>query len=145
MLAVSIDLGATPEILGRLQSRSTNLRPLLLGIGEDEVLATKRRFSTASDPDGNLWLLNTLPTLEHKSGDTPLTGESKKLASTIHYKVFANSVLIGSNRKQAAMMQFGGTKEEFPHLWGDIPARPFLGFSDSDMDRIKQLITDYLA
>ena len=26
----------------------------------------------------------------------------------------------------AAMMQFGGQKSEFPQLWGDIPARPYL-------------------
>jgi phage gpG-like protein len=24
------------------------------------------------------------------------------------------------------MQQFGGTKAQFPNLWGDIPARPFL-------------------
>ncbi|MNT61306.1 hypothetical protein D3C72_1989410 [compost metagenome] len=24
------------------------------------------------------------------------------------------------------MMHFGGDKSEFPHLWGDIPSRPFL-------------------
>lgn len=28
--------------------------------------------------------------------------------------------------KYAAIQQFGGTKAQFPHLWGDIPARPFL-------------------
>jgi phage gpG-like protein len=27
------------------------------------------------------------------------------------------------------MMNFGGTKAQFPHLWGDIPARPFMPIS----------------
>jgi len=145
-MELSIDLGLLPDTLNRLQHRITNLRPLLLEIGEDEVLATKLRFSSATDPDGNLWLLNTLATLEHKSGDTPLTGDSHELFGSINRKLVGNdSVFIGSDRKQAAMMQFGGTKSEFPHLWGDIPARPFLGFSDSDIDRIKRLVADYLA
>ncbi|MFK3602796.1 hypothetical protein [Pseudomonas sp. AP19] len=33
--------------------------------------------------------------------------------------------MVGSDKPYAAMMQFGGGAD-FPHLWGDIPARPFL-------------------
>jgi len=145
-MELSIDLGLLPDTLNRLQHRITNLRPLLLEIGEDELDATKIRFQTTKDPDGNFWQANSAVTLANKSGNTPLTGNSGKLFSTIKYQLSgADAVVIGSDRKQAAMMQFGGTKSEFPHLWGDIPARPFLGFSDSDIDRIKQLIADYLA
>jgi phage gpG-like protein len=43
----------------------------------------------------------------------------------------------------AAMQQFGGTKAEFPHLWGDIPERPFLGVSDDEKE-ILEIISDYL-
>ena len=45
----------------------------------------------------------------------------------------------------AAMQQFGGIKSEFPHLWGDIPARPFLGVSESDAEEILAIVHDYLA
>ena len=37
-----------------------------------------------------------------------------------------SSALVGSNKPYAAMMHFGGDKSDFPHLWGDIPGRPFL-------------------
>lgn len=37
-----------------------------------------------------------------------------------------NSALVVSNKPYAAMMRFGGDKSEFPHLWGDIPGRPWL-------------------
>jgi phage gpG-like protein len=39
------------------------------------------------------------------------------------------------------MMQFGGTKSQFPHLWGDIPARPFVGVSDADKAAILDVIS----
>jgi phage gpG-like protein len=42
-----------------------------------------------------------------------------------------NSLLVGSTMKYAAMQQFGGKKSQFPHLWGDIPARPFLPITPS--------------
>ena len=43
------------------------------------------------------------------------------------------------------MQQFGGRKAHWPHLWGDIPARPFIGLSDKDVDNIEASARDYLA
>ena len=60
------------------------------------------------------------------SGKKPLIGESRDLSRQIapHYE--HNSVTITAGPVYAAIQQFGGKKSEFPHLWGDIPARPFL-------------------
>ncbi len=41
------------------------------------------------------------------------------------YSADADSVTIRNTMPYARMMQFGGTVQEWPHLWGDIPARPF--------------------
>jgi phage gpG-like protein len=43
----------------------------------------------------------------------------------MHYEVGTDELLVASPAPQAFMMQFGGAKADFPHLWGDIPARPF--------------------
>lgn len=62
-----------------------------------------------------------------------VTGTTGELMDSIHYQLDGDfAVEIGSAKDQAAMMQFGGTKEEFPHLWGDIPGREYLGFSAED-------------
>lgn len=74
----------------------------------------------------------------------PLAGESGALGQQIHYRVKGHTLEVGSVMKYAAMQQFGGTKAQFPHLWGDIPARPFLGISSTDKDQIQESITDYL-
>ncbi|KAE9641970.1 hypothetical protein EJA71_20150 [Pseudomonas sp. PB106] len=42
-----------------------------------------------------------------------------------------SSAVVGSNKPYAAMMQFGGERVDFPQLWGDIPARPYLPVSNA--------------
>ena len=42
------------------------------------------------------------------------------------YTTTADSVTLTNSMVYAAMQQFGGTKQQFPYLWGDIPARPFM-------------------
>lgn len=143
---IEIDDHEVLAALARVQERIGNMRPLLAEIGEDMTASTKKRFDTTTAPDGSSWLLNSvLSTLLYKEGDTPLTGETGLLHSTINYDVIsATAVEIGSPMQYSAIQQFGGTKAEFPHLWGDIPARPFLGLSEEDKANILDLTIDYL-
>jgi phage virion morphogenesis protein len=128
---------------GMLQ-RSGNLRPLLLEIGEELMNSSKQRFVTATAPDGTPWAKNSEVTLAHKSGTLPLT-DGGYLADSIDYQMLGDdTVEVAPDKVYAAMMQFGGTKAEFPHLWGDIPARPYIGFSDEDEQKILALATHYL-
>ncbi len=63
----------------------------------------------------------------------------------IEYQLRGNNALeIGSPKKYAAMQQFGGTKADFSHLWGGIPARPFLGISNQDETDILSILQQHL-
>lgn len=76
----------------------------------------------------------------------PLSGKTRALQTTINYQLIGSTgVSIGSPMVYAAMQQFGGTKAQFPHLWNDIAARPFLGISDADKTNILDIIGSYLA
>jgi len=56
----------------------------------------------------------------------PLIGASKSLSTQFSSSVSGgNSVMLTTLMPYAAIQNFGGTKAEFPHLWGDIPARAF--------------------
>lgn len=153
------------DYLQALIARGQNLRPVLAEIGEDMAESTKRRFSTAKAPDGTPWAPNSASTigaysnmfarkkdgtLSNKAqakiaGKKPLTGETRALATTINYQLQDdNAVSIGSPMVYAAMHQFGGKKSDFPHLWGDIPARPFLGASEADKTNIADLVRSYM-
>ena len=65
------------------------------------------------------------------AGKKPLIGKSHDLSRQINYLVTGNSVMVTASPVYAAMQQFGGKKSQFPKLWGDIPARPFLPVTQS--------------
>jgi len=91
--------------------------------------------------DGTL----TKKSQELMMGKKPLIGESKSLSTQFSYRVFCDSVVISSPIVYAAMQNFGGTKAEFPNLWGDIPARPFFPNVEQGLpDELSQQITDVL-
>lgn len=96
----------------------------------------------------------------------PLFGPSGMLSSQIHYEATADSVEIGSNMIYAAVMQFGAAQGAFgartgrtkptekrpksqdyffPIPWGNIPARPFLGISETDRSNMIEVIEEWLG
>lgn len=130
--------------LRHLQQATGNLRPALLRIGEQLKESTQQRFSSKTSPGGQAWLGNSDLTIERKGRDFPLT-DGGTLGGTIDFQLFGDDgVDIGSPMEYAAMMQFGGTKSEFSHLWGDIPGRPFLGISEQDKIDILAIIQRHL-
>lgn len=145
MIEITVDDHATLEALRKLQSRSTNLRPALLKIGETLKESTQKRFESTTAPDGTQWAANKSSTLEHKNGSRPLT-DGHTLGNTIDYQLHGeDALLIGSPLEYAAMMHFGGTKSEFPNLWGDIEGREFLGISDDDKTDILTILERHLS
>lgn len=179
MITIQVNDKQVLDVLAALTRRTQDLRPALREIGEDIAESTKRRFASATAPDGTPWEANSASTLimfgnsllghRNKKGERsyayskaggvlsskgmdrlvnkkPLTGETKALQRGINYQVNGtSSVSIGSPMVYAAMQQFGGTKAQFPHLWGDIPARPFLGLSDPDKTNILEIVGSYLV
>lgn len=164
---ISVDDAEVMAALNRLRGKTDNLGPALKAIGEDLVESTKRRFATATAPDGTPWAANSPVTISRYLGLTkgnykkdgslskkgearatakkPLTGETGALGGQIHYQVAGNVLEVGSSMEYAAMQQFGGRKSEFTNLWGDIPARPFLGLSAADKAGIEETVLDYLG
>ncbi|MCK9987404.1 MAG: hypothetical protein AzoDbin1_03876 [Azoarcus sp.] len=168
MITININDRPILDALQELVERNRDLRPVLRAIGEDIAESTRRRFVTSTAPDGTPWAPNSQVTMDRylgvfrgsykkdgslskkgaarKGNKKPLIGESKDLSTTIAYQLEGtNAVAIGSNKPYAAMQQFGGAKAQWPHLWGDIPARPFLGLSDGDHRTILDTVTSYLA
>lgn len=154
---ITVDDAQVLAALRRLHSKTEDLGTVLGTIGDRLVTTTQDRFATATAPDGTPWAANSPVTIARYLGlssgkkreakaasKKPLTGESKSLRNQIHHQVSGNVLEVGSTMEYAAMQQFGGKKAEFPHLWGDIPARPFLGISAQDRADIDQIVTDYL-
>lgn len=154
-------------VLDQLVERMDDMSPALAEIGEDLVESMKGRFASAKAPDGTPWAPNSPVTIaaylglfkgSHKKDGSlskkgqqrvaskkPGTGETKALQTTINYQLESNdTVSVGSPLVYAAMFNFGGTREQFPNLWGDIPAREFAGVSDADRQNILEIVGSYL-
>lgn len=142
------DVRAGLDALGLLMADMT---PVFQDIGDALVESTNARFVAGEDPEGNAWLPKSQATLDRYArgndpvSTRPLHGPSLQLSRTIHYQAGSDQVEIGSPMIYAGMMQFGGAKAQFPHLWGDIPARPFLGVSDGDRVMILEILSEYMT
>lgn len=145
---IEVQSQALNSALAQLVYRIGHAGAALGPIGQDMAERAKRRFVTATGPDGARWAANAQSTLmnyiKSKSGFSrktgkilskgralamakrPLQGVSGDLARQLFYQVDDDSMTFGSSMIYAAMQQFGGSKSRFGHLWGDIPARPFL-------------------
>lgn len=163
MLTIQVQgLDTVQNQLRRLAERGTNLTPLLKNMGEQVLNSTQERFESSTDPDGNRWASNSPVTFArllgsrhtNKSGKINTRGVSRvmskkplilshTLQGSTRYQLNGQSVMVGTNMVYAKMMHFGGTKSAFPHLWGDIPARPFLGISSQDKVVLQRMVTDY--
>lgn len=144
MIEIKINDAEISAALGQAMATLGDLTMEMEAIGEILLNSTKQRFRSGEDPDGIAWAANSPVTLARKKGTLPLIGETGQLAQEFSVEATTMGVEIGTNKVQAAMMQFGGTKAKYPNLWGDIPARPFLGVSDEDRQNILDTISDAL-
>lgn len=166
MIEIKITDGIVVDAFNRLVAVGEDPTGMLMGIGEVVTDFTKRRFVLSQDPYGNLWEPNAEATLQYLLhsrkgsftkkgkvsakgtrlliGKKPLIGESKSLSTQIHSAVIGNdTVTVTSAMRYAAMQHFGGSKAEFPYLWGDIPARPI--FPDPAIGLPSELSDDIIG
>lgn len=128
MITVELDSPRLQELLRRIEWAVGDLKPLMRGIAAELVSQTEENFEVQGRPG---WQGLSESTIERraKSGNWPgqmLQVSAGGLAASVTSSADDSSALVGSNKPYAAMMQFGGSKSDFPHLWGDIPGRPYL-------------------
>ncbi len=153
MITIEFDSQPVLDALRTLFERVESPKPALIEIGEYMANSTKQRFRDGKAPDGTAWAPNSPATVEIYNGlfasagsKRPLIGETRRLSNEIAWQLPRDTAVeIGSAEPEANMQQFGGTKAQWPHLWGDIPARPFLGISPADEENILAIVGRYLS
>lgn len=152
-ITIEVDDAALKRELADLIKRLEHPGDALSEIGEILTESTKQRFADQGGPGGEPWAPNTDVTRARKENPNILT-EGGYLGDLIRYQVTdgGRTLEVGSDQVYAAVQQFGQpkgasgrTKRGSPIPWGDIPARPFLGVSDSDRARILDVLRDYLS
>jgi phage gpG-like protein len=144
VIGIELDDAVVQKALNDLARHSGDLTRVMRAIGEYLAETTKRRFDTATAPDGTPWPANRPSTLErylgrYKSSHTkkgrlsktgarraagkkPLTGETRSLANTIHYSAGRMQVAIGSPMVYSAVQQLGAKKGSFGTVTASVKA-----------------------
>lgn len=148
MSTIEVTDNGVQAVLDRLVSGISNTEPAMRTIGEYIIELSKASFAKSASPDGAPWARNRESTILHYldqtggnytrqgklsqkgsqrvMGKKPLIGPSRDLSRQFSYVADRNSVTISNTMAYAAMQQFGGRKADFPNLWGDILARPYM-------------------
>uniref|UniRef100_UPI0040487B76 phage virion morphogenesis protein n=1 Tax=Yoonia sp. TaxID=2212373 RepID=UPI0040487B76 len=156
MFKVEINDDAVASALARLSTDLGDLSDPMDDIGAYLAYSSRDRIDSGISPDGTPFAPRSQTTLnryakENKSFKGPLH-QSGGMRQGIFHQYGPSSVEVGSNAIQAAVMQFGAGQGAFgkstrggPIPWGNIPARPFLGISDDDLQAIPGIIDDWFA
>lgn len=122
--------------------------------------STLERFKQSRDPAGKLWKASKRAAW---SGGKTLV-DTATLRNSIHVKSDATGFAVGTNLKYAATQQLGdpgriirakrskylrfqinGEWVRAKKVRIKIPARPFLGLSDDDLQEIRGTVEDFIA
>ena len=144
--------------LERAAALLDDLTPVHQRIGEYMIDATRQRFRRGEAPDGSRWQPKKPATIARylERGDghrpKPLIGPSGRLGREIAMFAGRNMVELGSSLEYSAVMQNGAAKGAFgsdaagrPIPWGTIPARVWLGISDTDERNILDIVDEHLG
>jgi phage gpG-like protein len=121
--------------------------------------STLERFKHSKDPNGKRWKVSVRAATE--GGKTLI--QSSQLRNSINSRSDETGFAVGTNVKHAATHQFGETgrtirarrkkalRFQVGGKWVSkkqvrirIPARPFLGLSDEDMQEIKETTEEFI-
>ncbi len=146
------------DVLNSFFTHLTNTaarKDLLSSIGQEGVSLTQDRFQNQAGPDGTPWLQSLRAKLV--SGQTLI--KSNRLASSFTFAATDQAVEWGTNVIYAGIHQFGGiikpkSKKALKFKGADgrihtvkqvtIPARPFLGVTESDQKEFIEVFNDWL-
>lgn len=153
MITIDINDDVARAAFRRLAEQLDDMTPAMRDIAEMLRVSTRDRMLAGTTPDGAPFAPRSQTTLDHYAAMTPPLvprggplDRTGTLIDNIHADAGSGHVLVGSNAIQAAVMHFGaGARSLGPRSpWGDIPARPFLGLSESDRTGIVDIVREWL-
>lgn len=145
--------GELPALQKKMAALSQiNRYGLMKNISEGLRASTLDRFRVAKDPEGKPWE----PSIRAQEGQGITLTHTARLKNSIKAIAAADSAAVGTNTIYAATHQFGDAgrtirakkakylKFKYKGAWAsvekvtvNIPARPYLGISDEDMEDIR--------
>ena len=143
--------GDTQAMLRKIRSFSEiDKKSINAALAEGVRESTLERFKKSRDPSGKRWKKTLIQSaqlrnsIKSKSDATGFAvGTNVKHAATHQFGEPGRT--IRARRKKALCFQVGGKWVSKKQVRIRIPARPFLGLSDDDMQEIKATVEDFIG
>lgn len=135
MIKLDIDDREVKKELTRLAGRVQNRQPLMRKIAGIMKDAVEENFEQEGRPK---WKPSKRAM---KQGGKTLQ-DTGQMAASVSEDYDNDSAAVGTNKKQAAIHQFGGKAGRGKKA--TIPARPFMKLTDSDLEEIKEAVKEHL-
>lgn len=143
MLELSVNVeDRASEALRELAARGASLYDAFDEIGGSMVTATQQRFLDEEAPDGSAWARHSEATALARGDGAEVLRERGDLFDSLSHKPEDDRVLVGPNRVYARIHQEGGQAGR--GLKVTIPARPYLGLNEDNIDEVRAIVTDHL-
>ena len=136
---VSLNWGGFDKALGKAAHKLGDTQALMESVGEALRSGTIERFEAEEDPQGKKWK----PSARAMAGGGKTLDKESHLKDSIDYAATSDKVMVGSNLPYARIHQLGGKTGKGHKV--DMPARPYLGVSEEDMDAVREPMADFLA
>lgn len=147
MFTINVDSATLNTFMGQIQQKMGDMTPLMKRIAMELVDETELNFAAQGRPK---WAGLKPSTVAKRGSSNPILQVSGGLASSVTSFHGSDFAAVGSNKKYAAMQQFGGKKSQFSNLWGDIEARPYIpidkngNLQPESEDAVIGVVQDYL-
>lgn len=161
MISLELDDRELTRALDKLAARVSSMAPVMHRVAQVMEEGVRQHFADERGPDGQRWApLADSTLLAHmrraspgglltKRGNTRAKAmkalaqkkillDSGRLSHELGREVSSMSAMLTSVQPYAAVHQFGFEKR-------NIPARPYMGFSEAMSASIKGAVTDYIA
>lgn len=152
---VTLDTSDFDRKFKALRERADDITPMLRDAGEILINNTQDRIKSGVDITGKKFapLADLTISLKRKNKDKVLV-ESGDLYRELTYQLVKGGLEFGSDRKYAALHQYGGTIKPkskkilaFKGVFAKqvtIPARPFIGLTPIDQRDILEMLVDHI-
>lgn len=155
MIDIKINDNGVVMRLRKMTDKFENINPVLENIKERLLFSVEQnfleggRYSAAGSIMGGSrrWaaLSKVTKRLRAKRGHWPgqILVDNAFLKQSISVEISGDNVIAGTNKKYAAIQQFGGMAGRGRKV--KIPARPYLVFQDADIAAIEEMIAKHLS
>ena len=152
---IELDISELSRVIDKALAKLNRPKLMFAEMGEELLAIHFARFVAQKAPDGTPWtpLKDWYRESKKKNADKILTLDGH-LSGTLRYQASDAGVVFGSDRPYAAIHQFGGTitaknakalnVQGRPAKSVTIPARPWLGLSIDDEQRLLDIARKHL-